>query len=86
MVQAFWAWCDRQCHRPDLLPSSPLAKALHYALARTASLQVFLADPEVAIDTNHLERAPCNSCAWLLGSTFLDGGSPRSLASGLFRP
>jgi len=73
VVQAFWAWCDRQCHRPDLLPSSPLAKALHYALARKASLQVFLADPEVAIDTNHLERAlrpiPMGKKNWLFAWT-----------------
>jgi hypothetical protein len=30
---------------------------LRYALARKGSLEVFLADPAVAIDTNHLERA-----------------------------
>lgn len=23
VVQAFWAWCDRQCQRADLLPSTP---------------------------------------------------------------
>ena len=73
VVQAFWAWCDRQCHRPDLLPSSPLAKALHYALARKSNLQVFLADPEVAIDTNHLERAlrpiPMGKKNWLFAWT-----------------
>jgi transposase len=73
VVHAFWAWCDRQCHRPDLLPSSPLAKALHYALARKESLQVFLADPEVAIDTNHLERAlrpiPMGKKNWLFAWT-----------------
>jgi transposase len=57
IVKAFWAWCDRQCHRPELLPSNPLAKALKYALARQASLQVFLSDPAVPIDTNHLERS-----------------------------
>jgi hypothetical protein len=55
-VHAFWAWCDWQCHRPDLLPSNPLAKAVNYAKARQAALQVFLSDPEVPIDTNHLER------------------------------
>jgi len=49
VVRAFWRWCDDQCHRPDLLPSSPLAKALNYAKARHASLQVFLADPAVPI-------------------------------------
>jgi transposase len=69
VVTAFWAWCDKQCHRPDLLPSSPLAKALKYAMARKASLQVFLADPEVPIDTNHLERGlrviPTGKKNWL---------------------
>jgi transposase len=73
VVQAFWAWCDRQCHRADLLPSSPLAKALHYALARKSNLQVFLADPAVAIDTNHLERAlrpiPMGKKNWLFAWT-----------------
>lgn len=73
VVQAFWAWCDRQCQRPDLLPSSPLAKALRYALARKGSLEVFLADPAVAIDTNHLERAlrpiPMGRKNWLFAWT-----------------
>lgn len=57
VVKAFWRWCDTQCQRSDLLPSNPLTKALHYAMARTETLQVFLSDPEVPIDTNHLERA-----------------------------
>ena len=73
VVQAFWGWCDKQCHRADLLPSSPLAKALHYALARKAALQVFLADPDVAIDTNHLERSlrpiPMGKKNWLFAWT-----------------
>ena len=56
-VQAFWQWCDKQCQRHDLLPSHPLTKALKYAMARTDSLKVFLSDPDVPIDTNHLERA-----------------------------
>ena len=56
IFHAIWQWCDRQCHRPDLLPSNPLAKALQYAQSRQASLQVFLSDPQVPIDTNHLER------------------------------
>lgn len=55
-VQDFWHWCDEQCHRPDLTPSNPLSKALVYARARVEALQVFLSDPDVAIDTNHLER------------------------------
>jgi hypothetical protein len=56
-VYAFWQWCDAQCRRHDLLPSHPLTKALKYAMARTDSLKVFLSDPDVPIDTNHLERA-----------------------------
>ena len=55
-VQAFWHWCDEQCQRHDLLPSHPLSKALKYAMARVDSLKVFLSNPEVPIDTNHLER------------------------------
>ena len=57
VVAAFWAWCDSQCQRHDLLPSNPLSKALKYAMARVDSLKVFLGDPDVPIDTNHLERA-----------------------------
>ena len=56
-VHAFWQWCDEQCQRHDLLPSHPISKALKYAMARTDSLKVFLSDPDVPIDTNHLERA-----------------------------
>jgi transposase len=41
-----------------LLPSNRLSKALKYAMARVDSLKVFLSDPVVPIDTNHLERAP----------------------------
>ena len=73
VVRAFWGWCDDQCHRPDLLPSNPLSKALKYAMARQASLQVFLSDPEVPIDTNHLERGlrpiPLGKKNWLFAWT-----------------
>jgi transposase len=57
IVKAFWQWCDVQCHRPEMTPTHPLAKALKYARERVAGLQVFLSDPDVPIDTNHLERA-----------------------------
>ncbi len=57
VVAAFWRWCEAQCRRHDLLPSNPLAKALGYARGRVEALQVFLTDPDVPIDTNHLERA-----------------------------
>jgi transposase len=69
IVRAFWAWCELQCQRGDMVPSHPLAKALAYARERQGRLQVFLANPEVPIDTNHLERAlrpiPCGRRNWL---------------------
>lgn len=69
IVRAFWRWCDQQCQRLDLEPSHPLAKALAYAQARQAELEVFLGDPDVPLDTNHLERAlrpiPMGRKAWL---------------------
>lgn len=69
LVQRFWQWCDQQCQRLDLLPSNSLSKALKYAMARQTSLQVFLTDPAVAIDTNHLERGlrpiPMGKKNWL---------------------
>lgn len=55
-VRAFWQWCDQQLHRDDLEPHHPLRKAVEYALKRQRSLEVFLSDPDVPIDTNHLER------------------------------
>lgn len=73
IVHAFWQWCDQQCHRPDLVPSNPLAKAVQYARSRQASLQVFLTDPDVPIDTNHLERGlraiPMGKKNWLFAWT-----------------
>lgn len=69
VVRAFWEWRERQCHRPELLPKNPLSTALKYAQNRYASLQVFLSDPEVPIDTNHLERGlrpiPMGKKNWL---------------------
>ena len=57
-VDAFFAWCHEQCQRIELTPSNPLAKALRYAQAREGgALRIYLTDPPVAIDTNHLERA-----------------------------
>lgn len=57
IVNSFWQWCERQCQRADLLPKDPLTKALKYVMDRKVSLQVFLTDPDVPIDTNHVERA-----------------------------
>ncbi|KKM65330.1 hypothetical protein LCGC14_1492380 [marine sediment metagenome] len=57
VVSAFFQWCRDQMESGGLLPSDPLTKALNYVLSREASLTVFLEDPDVQPDTNHLERA-----------------------------
>jgi transposase len=57
IVEAFFTWADAAARDAALLPSNPLTKALHYALERRAGLSVYLDDPDVPIDTNHLERA-----------------------------
>lgn len=56
IVRQFWQWCQQQSQREDLFPKHPLQKALNYALARVEPLQVFLSDPDVPLDTNHVER------------------------------
>lgn len=57
VVDAFFAWVYEQRQDPGRLPSDPFTKALAYAHEREGALRVFLSDPAVAIDTNHLERA-----------------------------
>lgn len=68
-VEEFFAWVDRQFEAQGLLPSSPLTQALAYARGRRCGLEVYLTDPDVPIDTNHLERAlraiPMGRKAWL---------------------
>ena len=56
-VEKFFAWVDAQFERQGLLPSNPLTKALAYVRERRAGLEIFLEDPDVPIDTNHIERA-----------------------------
>ena len=68
-VDAFYAWCHEQSQRIELTPSNTLSIAIQYAQAREGALRVYLTDPTVAIDTNHLERAllpiPMGRKAWL---------------------
>jgi hypothetical protein len=56
LVEDFFAWLREELSASALLPTNPFTKAAHYAMARRAGLEVFLTDPEVPIDTNHLER------------------------------
>lgn len=68
-VEAFFEWVDRQFERQGFTPSNPFIKALSYVRERRLGLEVFLTDPDVPIDTNHLERAlrviPMGRKSWL---------------------
>ena len=57
VVEVFFDWVDRQLNRQGFTPSNPFIQALNYVHQRRAGLEVFLTDPDVPIDTNHLERA-----------------------------
>jgi transposase len=57
LAQRFFKWIDQYFDAQGFLPSSPFTKALAYIRERRAGLEVYLDDPDVAIDTNHLERA-----------------------------
>jgi transposase len=75
IVERFFAWVNAQFEAQGLLPSNPLTKALGYARERRCGLEVYLNDPEVPIDTNHLERAlravPMGRKNWLFSWTEL---------------
>ena len=57
LVNKFFTWVQKQFDSQGLLPSSPLTIALSYARERREGLEAYLNDPDVPIDTNHLERA-----------------------------
>jgi transposase len=57
LVELFFEWVDRQLQRQGFTPSNPFIQALNYVRERRVGLEVFLTDPDVPIDTNHLERA-----------------------------
>jgi hypothetical protein len=56
LVEEFFAWLKQTVTMELLLPTNPFGQAAEYALKREAALKVFLTDPDVPIDTNHLER------------------------------
>jgi transposase len=75
IVAQFFAWVNQTFEAQGLLPSNPLTKALAYARERRCGLEVYLSDPDVPIDTNHLERAlraiPMGRKNWLFSWTEL---------------
>jgi transposase len=56
VVAEFFEWLKAELATSALLPRNPFTAAASYALERKAGLEVFLGDPDVPIDTNHLER------------------------------
>lgn len=56
-VEAFFEKLREIQRQEILLPSSPLTQAVSYSLQREKALRVFLENPAVPLDTNHLERA-----------------------------
>ena len=57
LVADFFAWLERELVEHAFLPTNPFTKAALYALERKKGLEIFLTDPDVPLDTNHLERA-----------------------------
>ena len=57
IVDAFFQWCEDQYRRSDLTPKHPMTQAIRYVMTRQTELRVFLENPDVQPDTNHLERA-----------------------------
>lgn len=68
VVDEFFTWVNEQLQARGLLPATPFTRALNYVRARRKELEVFLSDPDVPIDTNHLERTlrpiPMGRKAW----------------------
>jgi transposase len=56
IVEEIVSFAQEQLQYKALLPSHPLVKACYYLLNRKDALSVFLNDPTVPIDTNHIER------------------------------
>jgi len=57
IVDELFSFFKQEQESSALLPSNPFLKAVEYALAREQELRVFLDDPAVPMDTNHVERA-----------------------------
>jgi len=56
ITETFFEWLKQTLNDHGLKPTNPFTEAAHYALKRQTQLCVFLSHPDVALDTNHLER------------------------------
>ena len=72
-MAAFREWHGRQLKGPMRLPKDPFLKALTYAGTRRQQLELCLSNPDIPIDTNHLERGvrpiACGRKNWLFAWT-----------------
>ena len=57
IVDRLFGYFKAELASSSLLPSNRFVKALAYAIKHEAPLRVFLENPAVQIDTNHIERA-----------------------------
>lgn len=66
-VDAFFKWCDR--HQPEVLPDTPIAKAIQYARNQREALHRFLEDGRLPLHNNiselHLRRQAIGRKNWL---------------------
>ncbi len=85
-VDGFWDWCGRTLEEEALTPKHPIRKAIRYAVERRATLEVFLADPDVPPDTNRIENklrpAKLGQRNWLFAWTEL-GAENIGIVNGL---
>ena len=69
IVDKIMKWCTTLVDRPDLVATdSPILSAVKYTLKREVGLRAFLDNPELPLDTNHVERTlrviPCGRKNW----------------------
>ena len=56
LVEALFVHIRKELEDSCLLPTSPYTTAIKYALDNEEALKVFLVNPDLPLDTNHLER------------------------------
>ena len=75
VVEAFFEWVRQRLADKALLPTNRLVQALGYAHAREHALSLFLGEPDLPVDTNHLERSlrpiPLGRKNWMFSWTEL---------------
>lgn len=54
VLHAFRQWLERE--KDNVLPKTPIGKAIHYSLRRIDALSIYVTDGRLAIDNNPVER------------------------------